>query len=200
MSTLQKILFPIIGFTLLIIFLAIRNFVIHPYYNKSNITYAENSLLQNRQKYKTLINYMESLVKEDSVFGFENHPKQGVIFSVLDSNKVKRQHYDTFTRKKDYVTPYEIVQIFKELKIDYLSVNYTSEFHYIRIYTDLINYSMSGKNVNLYYFPNKYKFGFFNKENTEKVMLDSWKEESNKVWLYQIDSNWVIKSKKRIQN
>ncbi|UAY51883.1 hypothetical protein [Ferruginibacter albus] len=195
MSTLQKILFLIIVFALLIIFLAIRNFVIHPYYNKSNITYAENSLTQNRQKYKTLINYMESLVKEDSIFLFEN-VKEGVIFSVLDSNKAKSQDHDTFNKKKHYVTPSEIVQIFKELKIDYLSVNYTGEFHCIKIHTDLINYSMSGKNVDLYYFPDKYKFGFFNKDNNESMMLAAWKNEGNKVWLYQIDSNWVIKSEK----
>lgn len=200
MTTQQKILIPIIIFVVVFIFLAGRNFVIHPYYNKSNIEYFRKTLLQNGQKYEMLINYMESLVKEDSVFRFINHPKQGVLFSVLDSVKVKNQYYEPFTKKKNYVTPNEIVQIFRELKIDNLSLNYTGKFHHIRVYTDLINYSMSGKTVSVYYFPNKYKFGFFNNDNTERVMLEAWSNENNKVWLYQIDSNWIIKSKKRIGN
>ena len=200
MSTTKKVLIPLIAFSSLIIFLAIRNFVIHPYYNKSNISYTLKNFSNNRDEYNILISYVGELAKEDSVFRFENHPKQGVNLSVLDSSKVDKKYYEPFTRKINYKTPIEIVNIFKDLKIDALNVNYAGNFRYMRIYTDLINYSMSGKTVTLYYFPKKYKFGFFNKDNTEEKMFNDWTNENNKIWLYKLDSNWILKSEKRIEN
>ena len=84
MSITNKILVAISIIGILSIFLALKNFVTHPYYNKSNISYAINSLTKDSQDYDILINYVESLVKKDSVFRFENHPKQGVNLLVLD--------------------------------------------------------------------------------------------------------------------
>lgn len=189
------LLIPVVG----VLFICIRNFVIHPYYNKSNISYAKKSLSENKGIFKILMDHAATVAKEDSDFYMEHGTKHDEILWVLDSVKVKEGRWgtDRYSKKENYYVSIDIRHLLDELDIQYLGFHYKEGVPFVRLYVGRFNYSVSDKKISLYYFPNRYQSGFF--ENDKELLL-AWKEDRNKDWLYLIDSNWVLKSKKTPSN
>lgn len=189
--------FIAIAFTLFIIGVGIYNFITHPFKNKSIVKYVRIHLKENEQDYAHLIDYMDTVQAKYKVFNFQNHPKKGIVFSVVDSERIKEGYPDKFRIQSDFSIPDELKQIFNKMEIDNFQADFKNNISYYVIYKNILNHSMTEKKVTLYYFKSGYRLGFFDDNKLENQYSRNYSNEYSKDWIFQVDSNWVIRSKEK---
>jgi hypothetical protein len=167
---------------ILLIGSAVYQLITHPITNKRIVERAIKNLNDNKAQYDKLTNYLNHVEKNHYDFYLENNPKQGLICETIST-------IDSPSKKIiDLQIPIFMHDVMVELGIDIIKVYYNSNPQFAIFYRDKFSYSITGKNVQLYYFPFGYIIGYFPND------IELFDTKQGKTWLYKINDNWILKS------
>jgi hypothetical protein len=195
-KNIKPVLYLLLVFFVFIIGVGIYNYITHPLSNKGIISYVTSNLDEHKQEYTSLIKYIDTIQVESKAFNIEVSKSKPSLYT-LDLNRGYSNDPDKLVLQSNFVFPGEIKQLFSALGIRNLMFRYKNDAPCLIIYKDILNHSLTGKKVHLYYFPNSYRKDFFGSDYEVETLYNNARIESEKNWLYQVDSNWVISSRDR---
>ena len=178
------------------IFFGIKNFSKSPFSNKAIIDFFENEITTKYSSYSRVIKSMKKLKSRNDInisfFGMNN--EVSISYQAVEYSELLNNHEENELKKSNELEFEKVKSISNYLNLSYIGkVHFDNNFYY-EFYNTTANHPGHNKKIFLIYFPDK----LTQEKYIKRSGIDTYSSsKSEKEWIVELDSNWIIQSQQR---